>query len=311
MRPPLRLLAATALALATYVVGCEPTPLPPPPAGTTGASSSGADTRELDGPKDAGAHEGGPTVAVPPPVCPEAPLARSGKQSVVTVDVELTYRGQRVIAGETLDVPGGGTLTLSNFRFYLSDVTLASTGTVIPVDIVRPDATPVAYNVHLVNADDEDGLSFRIAAPAGEYDRMTFLFGLNDACNARNPAASKPPLTPSSEMTWPPPFGYLFLRYEAVVAGITGKDAALAAIAMGGLPGAVGAPRVEAMGPLRVSASGGKARLRVALEQIFAAVALPADLSAIPITPLPEMIDGEHLRQNAAQVPIFTVANHP
>jgi hypothetical protein len=322
-----RLLGWLSIAL---VASCGQTSDPPmpradasPAAAEAGAAiDAGSDPDASTAADATGTNDSAPpsTTKMPPAVCIEEPTPRAGQRSVIPVTVEPTYAGKPMVFGEPFFLPGGGLLTLSNLRFYLSDLALTKNGEEIPVDIVGADGKPAAYNVDLVSADPAADLTFRIAAPAGDYTGASFVFGLNDACNGRSPSGSKPPLTGSSQMTWPPPFGFLFLRYEATLAGATGandKDGPLTKIAMGGLPGSadapslVNAPTVKAAGAFQISAAGGKLVLRLALDQVFAAVAMPADLNLVPIAPLPEMVDGEHLRQNATKVPIFTIAPAP
>ena len=251
-----------------------------------------------------------------PSACVENPKAQPGARSIVTVVVDPTYAGKPVVFGEPFALPDGGTLTVSNFRFYVSDFqVVVGGGSPIAVDVVAPDGKPAPYNVHLVNAESASEMTFRIAVPAGDYTGMSFLFGLNDDCNRRSPGASQPPLTFQSQMTWPPPFGFLFLRYEGKITGATGQDAPLSKVAMGAFPAYIFAPRMEAHGAFVVtSAPGDTVHLRVALDEILKAASLPLDPNATqsPIPPPPGEIEaGDHLIQNANKVAIFSVTSGP
>jgi hypothetical protein len=225
----------------------------------------------------------------------------------VTVNVELTFMGKPVTFGEPFALSTGATLTLTTFRFYVSEPALVRGGESVPVDLVSAEGSPVPYNVHLVNPEDPAGMTFRLASPSGDYSGLSFLFGLSDSCNRSDPELSKPPLTTSSEMTWPPPFGYLFLRYEGALTGPSATAELPAQIDLGGMPGYLFAPRVTAAGSLRVAPSGGVVRLRVALEEIFRASNLPASQDSIGPTG-PAFDAGNRLRQNVSRVSIFSLA---
>jgi hypothetical protein len=323
-----------ALFLAVLFAGCSSTPIS---TASHANDAAAADAVVADGAPpvgaapDAGAADVQPDAASlapdaatepPPAACVEAPAPRPGTRSLVTLAVDLTYGGKPVTYGEPFALPGGGTLTLSNFRFFLSDVTLLRRGDQpVAVDIVAMDGRPVPFNVHLVNAENPSQMSFRIAVPPGDYAGISFVFGLNEACNARQPG-SVPPLDTQSQLSWPSPFGFLFLRYEGVVAGAAGKDSPPSAVAMGGVLGLYGAPRVTADGALRVTSAPGLAHLRVALDEIFRAAGLPADLDgkslppssggSSPLVPGGDEIEvGEHLRQNATNVSIFSITSGP
>ncbi|HET6281832.1 MAG TPA: MbnP family protein [Polyangia bacterium] len=256
---------------------------------------------------------GGAWTGKPLSACDESPKAQPGARTIVTVVVDPTYAGKPVVFGELFALPNGGTLTVSNFRFFASDLQVViAGGQLVAVDIVAPDGKPVPYNVHLVNAASASEMTFQLAVPAGDYTGMSLIFGLNDACIRRDPSVSKPPLTYQSQMTWPPPFGFLFLRYESKVTGATGPDAPLAAVAVGGFPGYVFAPRIQAPGAFQVAGTSGiTVHLRVALDEMFKAALLPFDpITAAPPIPGPpgtEIEVGDHLLKNADKVSIFSL----
>jgi hypothetical protein len=107
--------------------------------------------------------------------------------------------------------------------------------------------------------------------------------------------------------------------------GAAGPDAPLSALAMGGIQNIIFAPRVDADGLVHVaSVTGNTLHLQVALDEIFKAASFPLDPNAVAFPPLPpggaspggppffdEIEAGEHLRQNANKVGIFSVTTGP
>ena len=253
---------------------------------------------------------GEPDAAPAPATCDETRPRRPGL-AILPVTVELTLGGKPLTFGQPFPLPAGN-LTLTSFRFYLADVALLRGDQAVPADLVAADGAPVPYNLHLVTADEPAGMTFRLAAPAGEgYTGLSFLFGLSPACDQMNPSTSKPPLTSSSQMDWPGPFGYLFLRYGARYQGVTEAERGPELIHMGGFPGLVFAPRVTAPGPVRVA--GGQApRLRVDVAEIIRAARMPA-MNEGPIAPPTGggVGEGDALRQHAGEVSIFSVSPGP
>ena len=154
----------------------------------------------------------------------------------------------------------------------------------------------------------------RVLAPPGTYNGVEFLLGLNDACNTSSFEARNPPLSDTSQMTWSPPFGYLFLRYESLLAsgGQGAGDAGAAgpprAIHMGGLPGLLLAPAVRVVGALSVPAGQTVTRsVQVVMDQIFVGTSTPSDLTGVLLPPGDEVAGGERLRRSAlAGLPLFT-----
>jgi hypothetical protein len=133
---------------------------------------------------------------------------------VVELPLKLTFDGVPLRFAEANPVPAGGTLTPLGVRFYISDVALLrDSAEPLPVDVVTSAGTVAPYGVHFFNADDDSSTTLRVLAPAGEYQGVTFLWGLAQSCNTRNPESTSAPLSPTSQMTWPHT-GYLFFRYE-------------------------------------------------------------------------------------------------
>ena len=307
-----------ALTLAALASGCgssDPNPAPQAQGDAAAADAAVADAGTgavlPDAPPGSAADTAGVGAPAAPAVCLESPAPRFAGRPVVTVDVELTYAGKPIVFGEPFALPTG-TLTVTNLRFYLSDLALLrSNGDPVPVDLIAADGAPVPYNVHLVSPEDPAAMSFRIAGPAGDYNGVSLLLGLNDVCNRNNPGASQPPLTDSSQMTWPPPFGFLFLRYAGKTVGAPAEVPTQ--IDLGGLPGINFAPRVTAPGSLKISGPASTIRLRVALDEIFKAAALPITVDPGSVAPPlgPPFMIGEHVRQNAPKVAIFSLLPSP
>ena len=253
----------------------------------------------------------------PTKTCLEAQPAIQPEGQLVTFQTDPYLDGAPLIFGEPNALPGGGTLTPLDFRYYISEVTLKSgDGRLTRVDLVSADGEVEPYGVHFFNAEDAPSTAWSIRAPAGTYTGLVLTLGLDDVCNAFD-EGRKAPLDVNSQMTWPPPFNYLFLRFEANVAGASVDRQGqpwLSAIAMGGLQGSLFAPVVHVAGQVKVPARGEVTRhLRVDMEQLFnganTAAALPTALVSIPETP--GVVDsseggaGERLRQSAPNLPLF------
>jgi hypothetical protein len=216
--------------------------------GSTGGVAQGG-SLESGG---AGAGAGG----VSPDPCPEAPAPRLASGTVVELPLELTLDGAPLQFAEANPLPAGATLTPLSVRFYISDVALLRDGgEPLPVDVVTSAGAVAPYGVHLFNADDDASTTLRVLAPAGEYQGITFVWGLALSCNRRHPAASNPPLSATSQMSWPHGGGYLFFRYEGRTA-LAGQGGAGA-----GAGGAAGAGPVTAGG---ATAAGGSSSERAA-----------------------------------------------
>ena len=302
--------------IATVVSGCGSNMSGGPP-GTLGGTGGSPNTGGSPGTDVAGMGGATPDAGTPvaPVECLEHPAARTVPTTPISIKVELSYAGSPVTFGEPFAIDGG-TLTLTNLRFYISNPALRlPTGGDVPVDLMAGDGALAPYGVVLVNAEDPSAMTFQIAAPAGDYSGLSFLVGIPDACNGVDYGRS-PPLSAISQMTWPPPFGYLFLRYAGKRGEGTPTDATPGAIDMGGFPRQILAPRIWAESDLRIS-SARTVRLTVALDQLFRAVGMPADLgeyaqilSAVPGLGNAQM-NGQHLLQNLGAVAAFTITDLP
>ncbi len=208
-------------------------------AGSAGNAGAGAAT---GGNGSAGADAGAAGVAAES--CPVAPAPRLTSGTPIELPIELTFSGAPLLFAEDNPVPSGGTLTPLGVRFYISEVALLREGgEPVPVDIVTSSATVAPYGVHFFNADDAASTTLRLLAPAGEYEGITFLWGLAQPCNTRTPESSAAPLSATSEMTWPHT-GFLFFRYEGRTlfpgtgsAGAAGAGAGGAGTSSGGAAG--------------------------------------------------------------------------
>jgi hypothetical protein len=225
--------------------------------------------------------------------------------------------GEPLVFGEPNALEDGRTLTPIDIHFYVSEVALvrpdASTES---IDIVTESGTPIPYGVHLVNAEDAASLRLRLLVPPGSYTGIGFTLGLNEACNAGS-FDRKPPLSSTSAMTWPPGFGYLFLRYAGTVTaagdivpadGGMGDSNPPGAIHMGGLPSLLAAPRVEALGSFSVvDGTPASARLVFDLGEVFDAATSDTDVSDYPVPTHPEVLLGERVRRLAPDLEMFTL----
>jgi hypothetical protein len=253
--------------------------------------------------------EGGSGAGGAPAACVETPQPLHGSGTILELTIDPVLGGQPFVYGEPNVSPGGDTITPVNFRFYVSEVRLLSPAGAVVVDLVTAAGVPEPYGVHLFNHEDASSHTLRVLALSGTYNGVEFRLGLTDACNTSSFAARNPPLSDTSQMTWPPPFGYLFLRYESLLApGDAGAAAPPRAIHMGGLPGMLFAPSVRVVGALSVPAGQTVTRsVQVVMDQIFVGTSTPADLTGLTLPPGDEVAAGERLRRSAlAGLPLFT-----
>lgn len=265
-------------------------------------SRHGPDAREASAAVDAGA----PVAAAS---CEQTPVRRRLAGTALTVALQAQYGGKPLPFGEPASGPGG-VVTTMNLRFYVSHLALIPRdGAPVDLDLLDDQGALLPYGVHLFNAEDDRSARLHTVAPPGDYVALAFTFGLDDACNAIEPAASVPPLTDSSQMTWPHLAGRLFLRFEAQIGGAPGDGgvAALDKIHMGGLVGLIAGPQIRAEAPITIPAKGAAtATLQVSLDEIFRGAHLDADVSEV--FPLPEVQAGERLRRNLSRVRVFVLA---
>jgi hypothetical protein len=235
-------------------------------------------------------------------VCEEAPARRQPDGATLELTIQVRLAGKALVFGEPNAAPGGGTLTPLNLRFYLSHLALLTAAGPVTTDLVDGAGRPLPYGVHLFNAEEGATARLRLVAPAGSYTGLGFTFGLDEACNATDPHGNLPPLTDSSQMTWPHAAGYLFLRYEAqlarTVAPVVDK------VHMGGLGNLAPAPAVRLDGAITLP--GAARTLEVNLDELFRGASMKSD--APSTIPLPEVEAGDRLRSNLGAVQLFRLA---
>jgi hypothetical protein len=235
--------------------------------------------------------------------------AQVGASAALTLQAEVFFEGSALNAGQPNPSSSGGTLTPLDLRFYMSHVALLQAdGSSVPADLVDESGTLKPFGVQLVNMDDNASLSVRLLGPPGSYTGVSFVLGLDDACNSGS-FERKAPLSATSGMTWPPPFGYLFFRYEGMFSpGPTEKRTLPGAIHMGGLVGSLLAPTVTAPGALTLfKGVPARRKLRLALDQVFAAALAPTNLGSFVGPPGSEVEAGERLRLAASSTPLFVL----
>jgi hypothetical protein len=329
---------ATAFLLASAAaVGCARTGGAIDGGGAGGGGGGAAATGGAGGapPADAAGPEVAAGDAPKAAACPERPTALRTTGVVLSLPVELRLGGKPFVFGEPNAAPSGESILPLNFRFYVSHVALLpATGPAVPVDVVTPIGAVEPYGLHLFNADDPASQTLRVLAPAGTYVGISFTLGIDDACNSGTPAERTPPLTDSSQMTWPHAAGYLFLRYEARLGAGAASDAGAAMdvgaevdadaatdaapamlppfIHMGGVPGSVFAPTVKAPGPVAIVAGQSPTKtLILDVGAIYAGATTDIDVTAASLTGLllfPEVLAGERLRQHAPGLSLFVLA---
>jgi hypothetical protein len=231
--------------------------------------------------------------------------------------VKLRLQDKPLLYAESNPLANGGTLTPLDVRFYISEVALLrASAEPVPVDVVTPAGTPAPYGVHLYSAEDTTSNAVRVLAPAGEYVGIQFLLGLSLRCNVRHAEASKAPLSPTSQMSWPHT-GFLFLRYQgrttAPASGGAGGTESVdssaafpAVIHMGGSLYQELAPLVRVDGAISVPASGSVSKsMRFVLDEVFKGALTEVDLAGFVGPPGEEVVLGERLRRSMAGLHLF------
>ncbi len=309
-----RWVAALLLVLAAALpAACGGQDSTPQAKGTVDASGAAAARADAGAGTSATAADGSDA---PPPeaTCSEAQPVWAPGGTALTLPIALFAEQKAVVFGEKNTLKDGAIVMPGNLRFYISAPSLLGAGgTKIPVDLVAADGHVLPYGVQLVDAGTAGSMVVRLRVPPGSYTGISFTLGLPDVCND-NGTSRMSPLDDASGMTWPPPFGYLFLRYEATVT-LPGGRAEKAGdpvrvVHMAGLPRALFAPVVSASGGLTVTSAPLTRPLRLYLDELFKAIWLPVEpLPSNIVTPPPGIgfDTGEALRQNAPKVKLFTL----
>ncbi len=301
----IRLVFAVAL-LSSW--GCGESSSTPAASGVAGAGAGAGAGGTGGGELNAGAAGSG--AGSPAAPCPEMIAAETGANAELDLKTELFFEGSALSPGQPNTLPNVGVLTPLNLRFYVSGVTLLrADGSSAPAQLVDAAGVVKPYGVQLLSVEDDSSLSVRLRGPTGSYTGIGFLLGLNDTCNAGS-TERRAPLSATSGMTWPPPFGYLFLRYEGMFVPAAGETRLFpSGIHMGGVPGSLGAPVVSAAGALELSETSTTHRsLRLMLDQVFAGAVAPLDLGTFVGPPGGEVEAGERLRRSAPGLPLFVLA---
>ncbi len=296
--------------------------------GTGGAGTGGAAGTPTDAGSDAAetGGAGGASTTTGWGGCAETPTRLRTSGTILELPFDLFLEDQPFVYGEPNALAAGGSLIPLNVRFYVSEVALLRAGAEpVPVDIVTATGMPQPYDLHMFNAEDVASRTVRVLAPAGTYTGITFLLGLNPACNQGNPGNRLPPLTDTSQLTWPhlPGIGYLFLRYEARLDPTTGADASASddggagatgipyplVIHMGGDPRVPSAPVIRLDASLSVPTTGSVSKtVRLIMDQVFKGATTEVDLTGFIGLPGVEVIAGERLRRNAPGLQLFVFA---
>jgi methanobactin biosynthesis MbnP-like protein len=292
--------------------------------GGSGGTSSGAGGT---GPSQrADASGGGSAVDAKPPLvtaaCAEHPEARALNGTILELPIVVDLNGKPLVYGDANPIAGGRTITPLNLRFYISAVSLSKGdgSAPVPADLVTAAGAVEPYGIHFYNAEEAASAVLRVRAPAGSYQQIDFVFGLEDRCNA-GPPERNPPLSTASQMTWPHDFAYLFLRYEGRIDPAAGAaapgspDGGISdpptSIHMGGFPNVLLAPAMKSAGTIRIPANAPSPRLHFILDEVFKAALtdVPDLRTSLPalLPPGQETLLGEHLRQTAPTRPIFVV----
>lgn len=153
-----------------------------------------------------------------------------GASQAVTVRFAAQVNGQAFSCGQSY--PGVGTarstITPSDFRFYVSDVTLVDeTGKAVPVALAQ-DGIWQLENIALLDFENGTGpcrngtsamnTALRGTVPAGRYVGLRFTLGLPFARNHGDPTVAPSPLNLTA-MFWTWQGGYKFLKFDTGAAG--------------------------------------------------------------------------------------------
>lgn len=199
---------------------------------------------------------------------------------------------------------------LSHFAFHRGEERFEAT----PVDA---QGAALPYGVEFVNAEDSASLEVQLLTIPGEYDSLSFVWGLSHGCNTTQLPLDAP-LDEASQMKWPHSLGYLFLRFEGIADEQAGSNVP-GKIHMGAADGPTGfAP--EFRFPLPTDAVPASLTLNIALDGVFDGASADIDLSDyVPLPPVPPSIDdideeilaGEKVRRTAASLGVFTLTSSP
>jgi hypothetical protein len=131
------------------------------------------------------------------------------------VPVNITVNGADLVIGEPATIRAGGEVSLSLFKFFLTDPRLlAAGGAEVEAELVSAAGLPLPYGLALVDADDESSQLLRLAAPPGTYESLRVSVGVPEPCNGGDPTLQVYPLNADGDMWWTWGNQYMFVRIE-------------------------------------------------------------------------------------------------
>lgn len=127
----------------------------------------------------------------------------SGPKRDVTFNFENVVSGSPLVFGTTYKNAIGEDYTVSKLNYYISNIELINHDGV---------AFKVENSYHLIKHEEASTLSFTEAIPTGEYHKISFLIGVDEASNTTG--AQEGDLDPSKGMFWSWNSGYIFTMFE-------------------------------------------------------------------------------------------------
>lgn len=138
---------------------------------------------------------------------PPSPVSFSGlryaSQGTLTLSIDHTFNAMPVVRFAEYVTPLGDTVSIDQLRYYISNVQLRnSEGSWVNLG-----------NYHLVGIEDASSGQISLGnIPAGTYDRMRFLVGVDSVSN--HSGAQEGALSPINDMFWEWATGYVFFRLK-------------------------------------------------------------------------------------------------
>lgn len=124
-----------------------------------------------------------------------------------TCTVKITFKNvvkdHRLVLNDSIYTnPSGENYTVSKCRYYISNVKLNA----------RTKSIKEPYSYHLIDQSKPESQTFIIKAPAGEYNSLTFLVGVDSLHNVSG--AQSGALDPLNDMFWTWNTGYVMAKLE-------------------------------------------------------------------------------------------------
>ena len=289
-----------------------PSVMPSQTPGESGATQEGQNTV---GPPSTTETDGTPAPSTGPDGLPAACSKQIELDTAATqqtlLDVSLEVGGQPLVFGESNALPQGGTIMPTNFRFYLSHFAYHRGDQRFEATPVDSQGAALPYGVVLVNAEELDSPKVQLLSIPGEYDSISFVWGLSHGCNGSlNPL--DPPLDEAAQLKWPHALGFLFLRFEAIVDESAGPEVPNE-IHMGAFWPSGYAPLVQLTLPTGTESN--NLQLSIGLDAILEGASTEADLSDFTLPPPAqtpigeEILAGERLRRAVDSVGVFSLTS--